>query len=72
MATKFALHLAFMTDQNKKVRVNIPSPKQPVDSTAVDTAMQTIVNKNIFVMPQGTITSSLPAEETQTDMTTVS
>lgn len=61
-----------MTDQNKKVRLNIPNPKQPVDSSAVDTAMQTIVNKNIFVMPQGKITSSLPAEGTQTDTSSIS
>lgn len=72
MATKLALHLAFTTDQSKKVRVSVPSPKQPIDSAAVDAAMQTIVNKNVFVFPQGRIVSSLPAEQTQTDTTSIS
>lgn len=72
MATKFALHLLFNTDQDKKVRISIPNPKQPVDASAVDNAVQTILNKNIFVFPQGRIAKALPAEETQTDTTTIS
>ncbi|GEO24567.1 hypothetical protein AAC03nite_03520 [Alicyclobacillus acidoterrestris] len=71
MATKFSLYLSFMTDQNKKVRVNIPNPKQPVDASAVNNAVQTIVNKNVFSFPQGAITQALPAQETQTDTTTI-
>ncbi|GLG02130.1 hypothetical protein Alches_21710 [Alicyclobacillus hesperidum subsp. aegles] len=72
MATKFALHLAFMTDQNKKVRISIPSPKQPVEASLVDAAAQMIVSKGIFAMPQGKIVSALPAEQTQTDTSSVS
>lgn len=72
MATKLALHLAFSTDQNKKVRMNIPNPKLPVDTAAVDNAVSTIVNKNIFVFPTGRITTALPAEQTQTDTSSIS
>ncbi|WAH36673.1 DUF2922 domain-containing protein [Alicyclobacillus dauci] len=72
MTTKVALHLSFMTDQNKKVNLSIPSPKQPIDPAAVDNALQTIVNKNVFVFPQGRIVSALPAQQIQTDTTTIS
>ncbi|MFB5190847.1 DUF2922 domain-containing protein [Alicyclobacillus fastidiosus] len=72
MATKLSLFLSFMTDQNKKVRVNIQNPKQPVDTNAVNDAIQSIVNKNVFNFPQGAIVKALPAQETQTDVTTIS
>ncbi|MCY0895308.1 MAG: DUF2922 domain-containing protein, partial [Alicyclobacillaceae bacterium] len=39
MATKVVLQLQFLTDGNKKVRISVPNPAQPVDNTAVDKAM---------------------------------
>jgi hypothetical protein len=72
MATKISLQLSFMTDQNKKVRVTIPSPKQPVDSAAVNTAMDLIVSKQAFLFTQGKIVSKVGTEQVQTDTATVS
>ncbi|MFD1673636.1 DUF2922 domain-containing protein [Alicyclobacillus fodiniaquatilis] len=72
MTTKYALHLTFATDQNKNVRLSISNPKEPVDATAVNNALQTIVSKNVFNFPQGRIVSALPAEQVETETTTVS
>lgn len=72
MTTKVALHLSFETDQSKKVRVSIANPKQPVDSTLVDAAVQAIVSKNVFSFPQGKVVSSNPSQEVQTDTTAIS
>ncbi len=72
MATKISLQLSFMTDQNKKVKVTIPNPKQPVDSAAVNSAMDLIVSKQAFMFTQGKIVSKVGAEQVQTDTTTVS
>lgn len=71
MAGKVTLQLQFLTDQNKKVRVNIPNPKQPLDSTAVQQAMDTIVAKNIFAFPQGQVVKRIGATLVQTDSNTV-
>lgn len=71
MATKTTLQFVFLTDSNKKVRISIPNPKQPIDNTAVDAAMSAIVAKNVFTLPQGKIVSSVGASEVQTDSSTV-
>lgn len=72
MASKVVLQLGFTTDQGKSVHFNIANPKQPVDSTAVATALSTIVAKNIFALPQGTIAKSTGAIQVATDTTTIS
>lgn len=72
MATKVALHLSFTTDQNKTVRVSIPSPKLPIDASLVDAAAKAIVDGNVFAFAQGKIVAAQPAQEVQTDTTTVS
>ncbi|MCL6444334.1 MAG: DUF2922 domain-containing protein [Alicyclobacillus sp.] len=72
MTTKVSLQMQFMTDQNKKVRITVPNPKQPVDSAAVNTAMDTIVAKNIFAFPQGSIVKKIGASVVQTDTNAVS
>jgi hypothetical protein len=71
MATKISLQLSFMTDQNKKVKVTIPSPKQPIDAAAVSSAMDLIVSKQAFLFTQGKIVSKVGAEQVQTDTSTV-
>lgn len=71
MASKIALQLAFATDQNKNVHLSIPSPKQPADNTAVDTALSTVVAKNVFALPQGNIVKSVGATQVQTDSSSV-
>ncbi len=72
MATKFSLQLSFLTDQNKKVKVTIPNPKQPVDNKQVDAAMDLIVSKQVFAFPQGKIVKKIGAEHLQTDSASIS
>lgn len=71
MATKSALQLQFLTDQNKKVRITVPNPKQPVDQAAVSQAMDLIVAKNVFAYPQGVIVKKIGATQVDTDTTDV-
>jgi len=71
MATKISLQLQFLTDANKKVRITIPNPKQPVDNTAVDAALDLIVAKQVFAFSQGTIVKKVGAEQVQTDASSV-
>lgn len=71
MTTKSTLQLDFMTDQNKAVRISIANPKQPVDATAVDSALDLIVAKGIFNFTQGAITEKVGAQLVQTDTTPI-
>ena len=71
MATKMSLQMDFLTDQNKKVRITVQNPKQPVDSAAVNSAMDLIVSKGIFAFPQGVIVKKVGATEVQTDSNAV-
>ncbi|MDP9729659.1 DUF2922 domain-containing protein [Alicyclobacillus tolerans] len=71
MADKMILQMQFLTDSNKKVHINIANPKQPVDQTAVDAAMSLIVEKNIFLLPQGNIVKQVGAAAITTSSSTV-
>ncbi len=71
MATKSTLQLQFVTDSNKQVRISIPNPKQPVDATAVDNALNLIVQKPIFAFSQGAITEKVGAQLVSTDTTAI-
>lgn len=71
MASKLSLQLSFMTDANKKVKITIPNPKQPVDNTVVDTVMSLLVSKAAFVFPQGNLAKVIGAEQVQTDTNSV-
>ncbi|MCL6548796.1 MAG: DUF2922 domain-containing protein [Alicyclobacillus sp.] len=71
MATKSALQLQFLTDQNKKVRITVPNPKQPVDQAAVDQAMDVIVAKNVFAYPQGVLVKKISATLVDTNTTDI-
>lgn len=71
MAAKTTLQLTFMTDQDKKVRISIPNPKQPLDANAVSQAMDLIVSKGIFAFPQGAIVKKVDAVQVSTDSTTI-
>ena len=61
-----------MTDQNKKVKVTIQNPKQPVDSAAVNSAMDLIVSKQAFLYTQGRIVSKVGADQVQTETSSIS
>lgn len=71
MATKVVLELQFLTDQNKKVRIAVQNPKLPIDSAAVNSAMDLMISKNAFAFTQGNLTGKVGAVEIQTDSTTI-
>jgi len=71
MANKVSLEMQFLTDANKKVKITIPNPVQPVVSTAVDAVMDLIVSKGIFQLPQGMIVKKVGAVEIQTDSSAI-
>jgi hypothetical protein len=68
---KITLVMQFLTDSNKKVRIAIPNPKQPVDNAAVEHAMDLIVQKGIFAFPQGKIVKKIGATLTESSSTDV-
>lgn len=71
MATKVSLQMDFLTDQNKKVRITVQNPVQPLDNSAVNNAMDLIVAKGIFAFPQGLIVKKVGATQVQTDSTAI-
>ena len=71
MATKVALQMDFLTDLNKKVRITVQNPVQPLDSTAVGNVMDLIVSKGIFAFPQGLIVKKVGATQVDTNSTAI-
>jgi hypothetical protein len=71
MDKKVVLQLEFKTDQDKTVRISIQNPKQPVDATAVNNALDQIVQRNIFAFSQGKIVQKSAANLVETDTTAV-
>jgi hypothetical protein len=71
MASKMTLQLSFMTDLNKKIRISIPNPKQPLDNALVDSVMDLLVTKQAFVFPQGNLVKKVDAQQVQTDTSSV-
>lgn len=63
--------MSFLTDQNKKVRISIPGPAQPVNNANVDSAMALIVQKQVFVYPQGTPVKQISADLVATSSSSV-
>ncbi|MCI0183714.1 MAG: DUF2922 domain-containing protein [Acidibacillus sp.] len=59
---KDTLELAFLTDLNKTVHLQIPNPKTPISATDITTAMDAIVAANIFVFPTGRIVKKVLAK----------
>jgi len=68
---KETLQLAFLTDLNKTVHLQIPNPKTPIDPVAVSAAMDAIVAANIFSFPTGRIVKKVQAKLDSTDASVV-
>lgn len=49
------LVMNFLTDQGKKTSIRFKEVKDGIDELAVGTVMDTIIEKNIFVTPTGSI-----------------
>lgn len=48
METEKSLRLTFKNADNKKVNLNLPDAAEGLDAQTIQTAMQTIVDANIF------------------------
>lgn len=55
------LELIFKNELGKSVRITLPSPAEPVDSEAVDAAMDLILTENIFLSSGGDYTEKVGA-----------
>ncbi|PWI56651.1 DUF2922 domain-containing protein [Sulfoacidibacillus thermotolerans] len=68
---KQTLELAFLTDLNKTVHLQIPNPKTPVSTSDVTRAMDAIVAANIFSFPTGRIVKKVQAKVNSTDSSAI-
>ncbi len=68
---KEVLQLSFLTSLNKTVHLQIPNPKQPIDSIAVGAAMDAIVAADIFSFPTGRIVKKVQAKLNTSDASVV-
>ncbi len=72
VTVKETLGLAFLTDLNKTVHLQIPNPKMPISASDVTNAMDAIVAANIFVFPTGRIVKKVQAKLSSTNSSLVS
>lgn len=64
---KETLQLTFLTSMNKTTNLLVPSPKTPIDSAAVNQAMDAIVAADIFTLSTGRIVKKVAAKLSTTD-----
>lgn len=61
MAVKQTLRMNFLNAAGKSVSISLDNPKEDLTSAAVQTAMDTIIAKNIFVTSGGDLVSKVKA-----------
>ncbi len=64
---KDSIAMTFLTSFNKTLRMQVPSPKTPVDAQAVNSAMDAIVAANVFVTANGRIVKKVSATYNTSD-----
>lgn len=69
--TNKTLELAFLTAENKTVRLALANPLEPVDPAKVQAAMDLIIQKNIFATPSGDLVKKAEARLTEISRNTV-
>lgn len=62
------LELIFKNAQGRTVRLSVPDPKEPVDANAVDSAMDLIIARNLFV---GDLTEKVGAQVLERNVTEI-
>jgi hypothetical protein len=65
------LELHFLNTEGKTVKVNIDSPKDPVDQLALSTAMDQILASNIFITTGGDFVSKKGARMVDRNVTEI-
>ncbi|MCX7571124.1 DUF2922 domain-containing protein [Tumebacillus sp. DT12] len=65
---KRELEMIFLTDNNKKVKVIVPEPKQNVSAVEINAVMDLILDKQVFGFPQGRAISKVEAKVVETNV----
>lgn len=65
---KRELEMIFLTDNNKKVKVIVPEPKQNVTAAEINAVMDLIMDKQVFGFPQGKAISKVEAKVVETNV----
>ena len=68
---KESITLSFLTSMNKTVRLQVPSPKTPVDASAVNQAMDAIVAADVFAFSSGRIVKKVSATYNTSDSSAI-
>ena len=63
------LEMTFRDSMGKNVMINIPNPKDGLTLAQVDTVMQDIIAKNIFVTTNGDLVDAVEAKIRVVDVT---
>lgn len=64
MAVQKTLEMDFATDFNKTHRIRVYDPREDITSAEISTAMDNIINANIFYGAGGNLTGKLAARVT--------
>ena len=65
------LSMSFTTEKGSKTNININGVKPDITSDQINTLMNTIIQKNIFITPTGALVGKAGANVTQRSVTKV-
>ncbi|SDH95288.1 Protein of unknown function [Alteribacillus persepolensis] len=65
------LELRFMNEDGKNVTISLDEPVEPVDETAIDSAMEAVILSNMFLSSGGDITEKRDARIVERTVNTV-
>jgi aromatic ring-opening dioxygenase catalytic subunit (LigB family) len=65
------LQLQFLNEESKIVTISIDNPIEPVDTVALDAAMDTIISSNVFISAGGDFVSKKGARVVERNVTDI-
>ncbi|MGL4453687.1 MAG: DUF2922 domain-containing protein [Sarcina sp.] len=71
MEKKYVLKMNFKNEEGKQSTITLKNIKESLDAEAVEAAMDSIVNQNIFSSAGGNLVSKVDAEIVETTVTPV-
>ena len=69
METTKRLVMSFLTSEDKKVSLTVDDPREDINETEIKSAMDLVVEKNIFAPNGGDIVATVEAKVVVTDTT---
>ena len=69
METTKRLVMSFLTSEDKKVSLTVDNPRDDINETEIKSAMDLVVEKNIFAPNGGNIVATVEAKVVVTDTT---